>query len=127
MCSVVDLEGGDVENPQVCDGGLEQGEAMHARVLASARRRGKEREKTGQEAEKSILEALFKLVRDGRVRPIGYSHSCRPLCHAAFSRVYIAVHPQPESSLDSYAVPSRRSANVVGGGNLLSPTGGPSG
>ena len=92
VCSVVDLDGGDVENPQVCEGGLEQGEAMHARVLASARRRCKEREKTGQEAEKSILEALmFKMVRDGLVRPIGYSHSCRPLRHAAFLRVYIGA------------------------------------
>jgi hypothetical protein len=92
VCSVVNLDGGEVENPQVCDGGREQGEAMHAKVLASARRRYKEREKTRQEAEKSILEAmLFEMVRDGRVRPIGYRHSSRPLCHAAFLRVYIGV------------------------------------
>jgi hypothetical protein len=92
VCSVVDLDGGDVENPELCDGGLEQGEAMHARVLASVRRRYKEREKTGQEAEKSVWEAMmFEMVRDGWVRQIGYRHSRRPFCHAAFSRAYIGV------------------------------------
>jgi hypothetical protein len=92
VCSVVDLDGGDLENPELCGGGLEQGEAMHARVLASVRRHCKEREKTGQEAEKSIWEAMmFKMVRDGLVRPIGYRHSCRPLRHAAFLRAYIAT------------------------------------
>jgi hypothetical protein len=92
VCFVVDLDGGDVENPEVCAGGLEQGEAMHARVLASVRRRCKEREKTGQEAEKSIWEAMmFEMVRDGLVRPIGYSHSRRPLRHAAFLRAYIGA------------------------------------
>jgi hypothetical protein len=92
VCSVVDLDGGDVENPELCDGGLEQGEAMHARVLRSVRRRYKEREETGQEAEKSIWEAMmFEVVRDGLVRSIGYCHSRRPLRHAAFLRVYIGV------------------------------------
>ena len=92
VCSVVDLYGEDLENPELCDGGLEQGEAMHARVLASVRRRCKEREKTGQEVEKSFWEAkMFEMVRNGVVRPIGYSHSCRPLRHAAFLRTYIGA------------------------------------
>jgi hypothetical protein len=92
VCSVVDLYGEDLDDPEACDGGLEQGEAMHARVLASVRRRYKEREKTGQEAEKSFWEAMmFEVVRDGLVRPIGYRHSCRPLRHAAFLKTYIGV------------------------------------
>ena len=93
VCSVVDLDGGDVENPQVCDGGLEQGEAMHARVLASVRRRCKEREKTGQESEKksTIGSQMSLAVRKGIVRPIGFTHCRRPLRHAAFLRTYIGA------------------------------------
>ena len=92
FCFVMDLDGDDVEEPQCRKDGLEQGETMHARVLASVRRRCKEREKTGQEAEKSIFEAMmFEKVRDGLIRPIGYSHSCRPLRHAAFLRTYIGA------------------------------------
>ena len=95
VCSVVDLDSGEVENPQICIGGIEQGEAMHARVLASVRRRYREREMTAQEAEKSIWEAMmFEMVRGGLVRAIGYTHSCRPLLHAAFLRAYVGV-PSP--------------------------------
>jgi hypothetical protein len=36
VCLVMDLDGSDVEEAQYCTGGLEQGEAMHARVLAGA-------------------------------------------------------------------------------------------
>jgi hypothetical protein len=36
---VMNLDGDDLEEPQLCKGGFEQGEAMHARALAIARRR----------------------------------------------------------------------------------------
>ena len=49
VCFVMDLDGSDVEEAQYCKGGLEQGEAMHARVLA--RRRCKDLENNGQNVE----------------------------------------------------------------------------
>jgi hypothetical protein len=90
VCFVVDLYDVDVQDPQICAGGLEQGETMHAKMLASARRRFKEREKTGQEAKKSIFEEwLAEAERDARICSHGYRHSRRPLCHAALTKTYI--------------------------------------
>jgi hypothetical protein len=93
VCFVMDLDGDDVEEPQLCNGGLEQGEAMHARTLAIARRRCKERENSGQEAESSnmMAERMMASVRNGKIVPIGFMRSSRPLRHAAFLRSYIGV------------------------------------
>ena len=90
----MDLSGEDVAEPQCCNGGLEQGEAMHARSLAIARRRCMERENNGQEGENSnmsVSAVMMGLVRDGQIVPIGFRRCSRPLRHAALLRVYIAV------------------------------------
>ena len=89
----MDLDRDDVEEPQLCNGGLEQGEAMHARTLAIARRRCKERENSGQGAESSnmMAEMIMASVRNGKIVPIGFMRSSRPLCHAALLRSYIGV------------------------------------
>ena len=83
----MDLDRDDVEEPQLCNGGLEQGEAMHAS------RRCKERENSGQGAESinMIAEMIMASVRNGKIVPIGFMRSSRPLCHAALLRSYIGV------------------------------------
>ena len=93
VCSVVDLDGGDVENSELCDGGLEQGEAMHARVVASVRRRCKEREKTGQESEKSTIGLTNEPRRAQRSSAPDrlYATAAALCCHAAFLRTYIGA------------------------------------
>jgi hypothetical protein len=81
VCFVMDLDGDDVEEPRLCNGGLEQDEAMHARTLALARRRCKERENSGQEAESNnmMAERMIASVRNGKIVPIGFMRSSRPL------------------------------------------------
>jgi hypothetical protein len=87
VCFVMDLDGSDVEEAQYCKGGLEQGEAMHARVLA--RRRCKDLENNGQGVETSIIgELMMDLVRDRLMAPKGFKHSSRPLHHAGLLRFY---------------------------------------
>jgi hypothetical protein len=62
---------------------------MHARVLASVRRRCNGREHNGQEAANNIISELaMGLVRDGLMVPRGFKHSTRPLRHAALVRSY---------------------------------------
>ncbi len=95
LCFVMDLNGEDVEEPQCCNGGFEQGEAVHARTLANARRRYKERENNSQEAENSNISAMMMdLVRNGQIVPIGFVRCSRPLRHAALLRRYIGVPKQ---------------------------------
>lgn len=92
LCFVMDLDGEDLEEPKYCTGGLEQGEAVHARTLVIVRRRWKEGESSRQEPENSsVREMILDLVRIGKIAPIGFKSCSRPLRHAALLRSYIGV------------------------------------
>jgi hypothetical protein len=91
VCFVMDLDGSDIEEAKYCTGGLEQGEAMHAKVLASVRRRCKEGEHNNREATNTnrISDLTMGLVRDGFRQAL--STPAVLLRHAALLRSYIGV------------------------------------